>query len=234
MTKTKRPSQVVQMRPEREPGPGNLLQMPDRWVPAPPPVRQSKRSQTAASRILQLKVTLRDTKPPIWRRLLVAGNTSLFDLHRILQAAMGWYDSHLHEFEHKAQLYGESDPEWDLIRLSEHGTKLGALLKEPGDRMLYNYDFGDDWRHSIVLEELLSKEKGRTYPCVIKGRRACPQEDSGGPWGHQNNVEILRDPSHPEYEETVEWLAPGYDPEHFDVGFANAKLAQIFSTEPSP
>jgi hypothetical protein len=222
------------MRPAREPGPGNLLQMPDRWVPAPPPARQSKRSPPAASRVLQLKVTLRGTKPPIWRRLLVAANTTLFDLHRILQAAMGWHDGHQHDFEHDGEVYGESDLEWGMVRKSEQKTKVGTLLKVPGDRMLYCYDFGDGWLHTILVEEVLPIEKGRSYPCVLKGRRACPQEDSGGPWGHQRNVEILRDPSHPEYAEIVEWLAPGYDPEHFDLGFANAKLAQIFWARPSP
>lgn len=230
MTKAKKPS-PFRMAPEAEPGPGNLLMMPDRWVPTPAPARQTSRGQTAASRILQLKVTLRDTKPPIWRRLLVAANTSLFDLHRILQAAMGWHDGHLHEFEHDGELYGESDPEWDMVRRSEQKTKVGTLLKRPGDQMLYNYDFGDCWLHTILVEEVLPKEEGRSYPCVLKGRRACPQEDSGGPWGHQNKVKILRDPGDPEYADLIEWLAPGYDPEEFDLGFANAKLAEIFWTE---
>ena len=201
-----------------------------------PPAKRSAakpaaRSTALASRVLRIKVTLNGIKPPIWRRLLVKANTTLADLHMILQVTMGWSDSHLHEFEWNGELYGESEPEWDQYRRNEHKTKLGNLLTEPGDRLTYHYDFGDSWKHNVVLEAVLKAERGQQYPWIEKGKRACPLEDSGGPWGYQEKLEILRNPKHPEYSDIRDWVPEDFDPDSFDLDESNDILTAFLEMQ---
>jgi hypothetical protein len=176
------------------------------------------------NRIFQLKVTLRDTKPPIWRRLEVDAEISLFRLHDVLQAAMGWTDSHLHQFEARKVLYGLPDPEFDFPRKDERTTRLGAVLQLPKDRMIYEYDFGDGWLHDVVLEKVLDPNPDTRYPICTDGRRATPPEDCGGIGGFYNLLEIVGNPSHPERPEMIEWIGAEFDAEAFDIEEINAAL----------
>ena len=131
-------------------------------------------------RIYQLKATIIGTKPPVWRRLLVAETTSLFELHEVLQAAFGWWNSHLYEFEIDGVRYGTDDGEGFGPRpKSERRTRLGAVT-EAGTTFEYLYDLGDNWQHGIVVEKIIAAAPGATYPACIAGRRACPPEDCGG------------------------------------------------------
>jgi hypothetical protein len=175
----------------------------------------------------QIKVTLNGVRPPIWRRLLVPSSLSLADLHEVLQVAMGWTDSHLHQFVARGVLYGEPDPEFGMERIKEKRVRLDEVLRTVKDAMIYEYDFGDGWEHKIVLEKVLGGAKEDARLSCIAGARACPPEDCGGVWGYADLLKIIADPSNPEYEETLDWLGAGFDPERFDIAAVNNVLAKI-------
>jgi hypothetical protein len=182
--------------------------------------------------IYQIKITLLDTKPPIWRRLLISSETTLDRLHHIIQAAMGWYDSHLHMFDIHGQQYSAPSP-YDPGHLAELGmkstnrVKLSKLITDEGDRFIYEYDFGDSWAHQIVVEKILPSVPELKLPVCVKGVRACPPEDVGGVWGYDTFLEAIKDPTHPEHEEYLDWIGGDFDPEAFDLNEANARLKTI-------
>ena len=169
-------------------------------------------------KIYQLKVTLRGIRPPIWRRLEVQGDTTLGRLHDILQIAMGWTDSHMHQFVGEGRRYGVADPDLELDLEDEDKTRLDQVLRKPKDQTVYAYDFGDGWRHDVVVEKVLPAVSGSgPYPVLTGGRRACPPEDCGGVTGYYRLLGVLADPNHPEHEELLEWSGGEYDPEKFDA-----------------
>ncbi|MEX2587450.1 MAG: plasmid pRiA4b ORF-3 family protein [Actinomycetota bacterium] len=167
--------------------------------------------------VYQLRVTLREIEPPIWRRLQVPGTSTLAELHRVLQAAFGWWDYHLHEFEIAGNRYGTDDGEgWmDPLPLDERRVALGELVRE-GDAFLYLYDFGDDWEHEIEVEKALAPDPAQDYPVCLDGARARPPEDCGGPGGYERFLEAIGDPSNEEHESMLEWAAGSFDPQYFD------------------
>lgn len=175
--------------------------------------------------VYQFKVALMGIRPPIWRRIQVPANYTFWNLHVAIQDAMGWFDSHLHEFQvdhpssgHQVRIgipvedfeFGEEViPGWNRY-ISEYFS-----LEHP--KAAYVYDFGDNWEHTVTLEKILPREKGRQYPVCVKGKRACPPEDCGGVWGYRELLEIIADPGHEEYDEFMEWLDEDFDPEAFEV-----------------
>jgi hypothetical protein len=181
------------------------------------------------SPIYQLKVTLTRSRPPIWRRILIASDADLGLFHYILQDVMGWTDSHLHQFIAGGVMYSTPYDEFaDEIGMEirdESKYKLSQVLKKEKASLTYEYDFGDSWEHKIVLEKILPHDDSIQTPSCIKGKRACPPEDCGGVWGYENLITIIQDPKHPEYEEMREWLAEDFDPEHFDLDEINEALA---------
>lgn len=176
------------------------------------------------SPIYKLKVTLRYIRPPIWRRVEVPGDFSLFNLHRTLQAAMGWTDSHLHQFMHRGVYYGVPDREFDMPVISERRTHLADLLEHPKDHLIYEYDFGDSWEHDVVLEGIIEATPRVRYPRVTGGKRACPPEDVGGFPGYAEFLVVMADATHEEHDSTLEWVGGQFDPEHFDVIAANDRV----------
>ena len=174
--------------------------------------------------IYQLKVTLAGPRPPIWRRLLVSSSVTLRELHDIVQVAMGWMDSHLHQFEAKGQLYGKPSPELDLPMRDEARTRLDQVLTHPKDFLLYEYDFGDSWTHQIMLEKVLPSSHELKTPQCLAGARACPPEDCGGVFGYAELLRALKDPSHPEHEDMLEWIGGDYDSAFFDLDAVNKQL----------
>ncbi len=167
-------------------------------------------------RIYQVKATIVGTKPPVWRRVLVPEATTLLRLHEVLQAAFGWWDSHLHEFEIDGVRYGNDDEEgWGPPPRSERRARLGAVTAE-GMTFEYVYDFGDNWQHRLVVEKIVAAVPGTTYPACIAGRRACPPEDCGGVWGYADFLTAIGDPTHPEHDSMLEWVGGAYDPGEFD------------------
>jgi hypothetical protein len=188
------------------------------------------RKAAADGSIYQLKVTLRGSRPPIWRRLQASGTTSLEKLHWIIQTAFGWTNSHLHQFIVDRQTY--SLPEFELDEFgdeikNERRAKLGQLGLGPKSKFVYEYDFGDDWDHEIIVEKVLEKEAGVAYPRCTGGKRAGPPEDCGGVWGYERLQEVIKDPKDDEYESMMEWLGGGFDPEHFDLEEINEQLKGI-------
>jgi hypothetical protein len=174
--------------------------------------------------IYRLKVTLRGIRPAIWRRIETSADTSLFDLHRTLQAAMGWTDSHLHQVSHRGTYYGPPDREFDMPMVSERRTRLADLLERPKDRLGYEYDFGDGWEHDVVLEAVDEAQPALRYPRVIAGKRACPPEDVGGSGGYAEFVKAITDASHEEHASMLAWIGGRFDPEHFDLIAANDRV----------
>lgn len=172
----------------------------------------------------QLIVVLQDVTPEVWRRVVVPGHWHLGRLHTVLQYAMGWTDSHLHEFEAGGVRYGEPGSDSGAEVRREATARVHEVVPAVGARMLYTYDFGDDWRHDILVEA--NGEPVSQASCV-EGGRACPPEDCGGPWGYTEMLEAVSDPEHPEHETFGEWLDADFDPAAFDVAGVNEILRLI-------
>ena len=182
---------------------------------------------TTSAAVYQLKVTLKGVRPPIWRRLQVRGNVSLHNLHRLIQEAMGWMDGHLHQFRVGRITYGEPSPEWSFPVRSERKAALSEVLPAQGARLDYDYDFGDDWQHSVVVERILSPEPRVTYPRCLAGKGACPPEDCGGRYGYERLIAIMKDPSLEEHVEMKAWLGRDLDPKAFDLAEVNRALSRL-------
>lgn len=183
--------------------------------------------KSPSSQIYQLKITLRGSRPPIWRRVLAPGDITLAKLHAVVQAAMGWYDSHLHEFTVDGMSYGVPHPDYGGEVKSERRVKLSEVATAPKAKLRYVYDFGDDWDHEILVEKILPPEPGVQYPVCIAGRRACPPEDCGGVWGYANFLAAIQDPAHPEHDDMLEWIGGSFDSEAFDLEAINQALRRI-------
>ena len=141
--------------------------------------------QATTIKVYQLKVSLRDISPLIWRRLLVTNDTTIAQLHAMLQIAMGWEDVHLHRFRIHGKDYGISRVSGILFDNNPHQVRLSAFRLRASERFLYEYDMGDCWQHDIRLERLLPLNPATTYPVCIDGAGDCPPEDCGGPSGYR-------------------------------------------------
>jgi hypothetical protein len=179
--------------------------------------------------IYQIKVTLRDSQPPIWRRIQVRSDITLAKLHKVLQRVMGWTDTHLHQFVIRDERYGVPDEEDVGPRKTkdERKYKLGDVVPAEGSQFAYNYDFGDYWQHVLVVEKTLSAAEGVRYPICLAGARACPPEDVGGIPGYENFLQAVNNPNHPEHKEYLEWIGGTFDAEAFDLDAANRRLRLI-------
>jgi hypothetical protein len=177
-------------------------------------------------KILQIHVSLLESDPPIWRRVLLSSSTRLPRLHTILQVVMGWENYHLHEFRAATERYGplgSEDPYDDRLQ-DEATVTVGRLLREPGDTLEYEYDFGDSWLHTLVLEKVQAPAPGLSYPVCIEGAQACPPEDAGGMHGYYHYLRVIVDPTHEEHQDLVNWRGPGFDPSAFSLPRINASL----------
>jgi hypothetical protein len=179
--------------------------------------------------IYQIKVTLEDSKPPIWRRLMVRSDVTLAELHDIIQAAFGWWDYHLHQFIVGETYFGVPDPDYeDYLEMNdEQDVTMRQVAPREGSKFRYEYDFGDSWLHQVLVEKILPPEPGQDYPVCIKGRRARPPEDVGGMWGYYHFLEAIQDPDHEEHDEYLEWVGGAFDPEAFDLEEVNQALAAL-------
>lgn len=179
--------------------------------------------------VYQLHISLNGFQPLIWRRIQVLDGT-LAELHAHIQTAMGWFDSHLHEFEIRGARYSAPPPfddgSWDS---SESADATEVLLSEvvpsrpKNFRFTYLYDFGDSWEHTIKVESVGPPELGQRYPVCVAGERACPPEDCGGIWGYSELLEAITDPNHDQHDEMLEWQG-SYDADAFDPIAATRQL----------
>ena len=179
----------------------------------------------------QLRVALKGSKPTIWRRFRMSPARSLADLHGVVQAVMGWEDSHLHVFKEGSRRFSIPFPgldDWGEPDLDSRKYRIRQLLRREKDWIDYTYDFGDCWRHRITLQKILPVDRKVRLPVCVSGRRRCPPEDSGGLWGYYRNLRIMQDPEHPEYEDIRDWMGRDFDPDQFSVKEVNARLRRWF------
>lgn len=201
----------------------SLTSLLDAWLEPLPP------KPAGPAPVYQLKVGLKGAKPPIWRRLEVPADISLDRLHDIIQVAFGWDGSHLHVFETPYGDFGIADAE--LRHRPADEVSLAQVLPDPRSKITYVYDFGDEWRHEILVEKVLEPDESVTYPRCTGGRRATPPEDCGGIWSYADMLDVLADPAHPEHANTLEWLgldnAAAFDPSAFDAPAITKALTSL-------
>lgn len=189
--------------------------------------RKQSTSQSTPQSIYQLKITLKDVRPPIWRRVQVASDRTLGKLHQIIQEAMGWANSHLHSFSIGGVEYGQPMPEYDFDVKNEQRVKLSQVVIGEKFKFLYTYDMGDSWEHEILVEKVLPADPQVRLPVCLTGKRACPPEDCGGVWGYASFLEAIQEPDHLEHEAMLEWVGGEFDSEFFDLDAVNRLLRQI-------
>jgi len=190
-----------------------------------------KEAPNQAAAIYQLEIFLAETDSKIWRRFEVRNDITLGELHDVLQTVMGWQDCHLHQFlDMKETRYGprddDMDEEWDADVIEEATVTLRDVMPRKGSRLIYEYDFGDDWVHGLEVLKIGPPEPGVRYPRCLAGERACPPEDVGSTDGFCEMLEALADPKHEEHDSYLEWVGGEYDPEAFDLIKVNRLLAR--------
>jgi len=229
---------MVSLKPKTVPGVKNSRQL--RWTP-PACAGKLRRNMATkpkktdpADTLLQLQVTLAESRPAIWRRLLVPAKINLSQLHAVLQTAMGWEECHLHCFRHAGRTY-EPKAEGGLVDFflpkrtkDETKVRLADLLTAEGDGLVYEYDFGDSWEHHVLLEKILPAPPGGARQAICQaGERACPPEDCGGLPGFEHLLSVMANRKHPEYREMLDWLGERFDPKAFNAALVNAELLQL-------
>jgi len=188
--------------------------------------------------VYQLRITLKNIKPPIWRQVQVPMDFRLDQLHTLIQLVMGWFDYHLHEFEFPKATRGSQrnrrfgpldfmDGFDDGEAENESQVTIGEICPRVDDKLVYTYDFGDDWIHEIKVQKILTAQPGEHYPLCLKGKRACPPEDCGGAWGYEHLLVVMSDPSDEEHEDLLEWVGEGFDPEDFDLEAVARDLREV-------
>lgn len=203
------------------------------------PAKKSRKANNAASSrtprrkpsVHQLKVTLRDSSPPIWRRFVASSQVDLGTLHSILQAVMDWTNSHLHQFDVGGRRI--SDPAFELDEFEdderttdEYAVTLRDVAPNVGDRFDYWYDFGDNWHHDILVEAIRPLKEHAVSVWCLDGARACPLDDCGGMSGYEELLTAMADPKHPDHEQMTEWAGGRFDAEAFDRRPINRELAR--------
>jgi hypothetical protein len=179
----------------------------------------------AASKIYELHVELEDIEPIIWRRILVPAKITLPKLHDLLQLTMGWTNSHLHSFEIGDRTFGMQGTDLEeLNMLNETKYTLDAVLGDSIGEFLYEYDFGDGWRHRIKVTPVVKPTADWTYPVCVAGARAAPPDDVGGPPGYEEFLSAIKDPKHEEHASMLVWIGGAFDPEGFDLNAINRTI----------
>ncbi|MFT5241302.1 MAG: hypothetical protein ACI9OU_002220 [Candidatus Promineifilaceae bacterium] len=176
--------------------------------------------------VYQFKISFQDIKPTIWRRIQVPERYSFWDLHCAITDSLGWLDYHLHEFtigfpiSNETHVVGIPDDEGfeDRVVLPGWDVSIAEYFSMENTSCEYEYDFGDGWRHSVVLEKILPREEGVVYPRCISGERACPPEDVGGPPGYGSFLKAIGYVNAPDHDRLLEWCGGWFDPEWFDLG----------------
>ncbi|MDR2797738.1 MAG: plasmid pRiA4b ORF-3 family protein [Treponema sp.] len=176
-----------------------------------------------------LRISLETISPQIWRRVQVPGSFTLGDLHRVIQDGMGWDNDHLHIFTLHTMQYGPVSLMDDLDMNDEDEYSLDELGLRDKQRFQYTYDFGDTWQHQILVSKIIPaagcSDIDKQYACCLSGKRACPPEDSGGPYGYGELLETLK-ASVTHKQQLPEWLAwlRDFDPDYFSLDEVNSLL----------
>ena len=188
---------------------------------------------SASGPLYQLKITLVWSQPQIWRRVLVRGNMTLDLLHHVIQLAMGWTDSHMHQFmagtKSARTYYCNTDPEFgnrDGGKLDESRYTVADIAPAARSKFFYEYDFGDGWEHEVAAEKILPPDAGFKHAICLAGEMACPPEDCGGPPGYCDYLAAIADPRNDQHEGMMEWRGP-FDPEAFDTKQATKVMRKV-------
>jgi Plasmid pRiA4b ORF-3-like protein len=191
---------------------------------------------TAAS-IAHLRIKLDDVEPAVVRHVEVPRSIRLDRLHLVLQAAMGWTNSHLYEIRLRDIGWGRPDPYFGDGPLDASKARLIDVLEDVGARSLkYLYDFGDGWEHSVRIERITDALPGIAYPRLIEATGRCPPEDVGGPSGYHEFLDAIAHPNHQEHAERLQWIGGQFDPTNADaetLAQAVHSLAKKWSRKPS-
>lgn len=177
--------------------------------------------------VYQMLVRLAESAPCIWRQIAVPGNFTLAELDRIIQLAMGWTNSHLHQFVIEGRRYGIPDDEWqdELPLLPDDRTTLDEAIGDSVKDFIYEYDFGDGWDHQVTVQMVMLPDGERnTWPMCLAGANACPPEDVGGISGYDEFLLAMRDPSHEEHDAMRRWWGGPFDAQGFDINSANRAI----------
>lgn len=174
--------------------------------------------------VIRFKITLKDVRPSIWRRIEVPARYTFWDLHVAIQDAMGWLDCHLHVFRvpnarktlNEIGIPDDDAFEGDPVILPGWQVRVADHLTHVGERAEYEYDFGDSWMHELRLESIGLRASRVKYPRCVAGAGRCPPEDCGGPHGYEELLATIRDPRHEEYASMLEWLGGPIDPAAFN------------------
>lgn len=175
--------------------------------------------------VYELRVQLREIEPLVWRELRVSGDSTLAELHAVLQVAMGWENYHLYMFKAGGEEYSEPNEEWPDVKDSGAAT-LEDIVTKASPSFTYEYDMGDRWIHEITVSGPV-EGAGDESPRCTGGARACPPEDAGGPWRYLEILEAIADPDHEEHDELLDWVGLDFDPEEFDASVVNSVLARM-------
>jgi hypothetical protein len=176
--------------------------------------------------IATLRIEIKYIEPLIWRRVAVRTSMTLKALHMVIQAAMGWLDCHLWEFTVGDSRYGSPDPERPHVKNGEI-TQLAAILASGTRKFLYVYDFGDNWEHRIIVEEISNTEADAIYPRFLGGERRCPPEDCGGPPGYFDFIENIANKGNKKATEALMWYGGSYNPDDIDEKQVEIALRKI-------
>ena len=182
---------------------------------------------TAKTKIFELDIVLEAVEPPVRRRVQIPGEANLAVLHEVVQAAMGWTNSHLHEFEIDGQCYGMPGPDWDDEEGIDESEVLLSDLVGQGACFDYVYDFGDSWSHRLTVEKITAPQPGVRYPRCVSGQEACPPENVGGAHGYDWFRAVLADSSNPQRDEYLEWVGGSFDPHRFEMDDVDRALRRL-------
>ena len=176
------------------------------------------------NKILKLRITILDIMPKIWREILIENDITFEELHKIIQIAFGWTNSHLYGFNINGTLFSVPDEEfesnnWDV------NNKITEFLFFKGHKCIYTYDFGDNWEHEIEIIDILDRENIQ-YPKCIAGERNSPPEDCGSIPGYEEIIEALKNKNKSEYQDILDWLGD-YDPEKFNIDEVNKAILSV-------
>jgi hypothetical protein len=179
--------------------------------------------------VARIRIELRSVEPPVWRRVDVPVASTLLALHKIIQIAMGWTDSHLFEFVVGDRAYGALvlDPELEPRQYKASSVRLNRLIDRGIRRFEYIYDFGDDWRHDVIVEEVRDGEVDTDYPSFVDGERRCPPEDVGNAEGFMEFLEAALIPGHPEHERMMAWYGRRFEFNDIDEQRIRIGLAEL-------